>query len=195
MSPAVAASPQWGRVFPAEAIPVAHHPTDASNPAAAWQSPVGLGSMCLGASPCPGSTGVPHPHCWLLRRALLMQIPTRHNTNLTMGWCFPASLKVPTLVGTGVVKGKANRDKERGKTDGRVGRKAQRQRCARGGCSPATLPEVQLLGWVPLPQLSLTVPHQDDLPGLPHCCWCPVLPKAQCYAPAATTSPHHPGSG
>lgn len=97
------------------------------SPAAA----VGPGSACLGAAPCLGCTGVPHPHCRLLQRALLTQVPTQHNTNLAMGWCFPASPKVPTLVGTGIVKGKANRDEERGKTDGRAGREVQRQRRGR----------------------------------------------------------------
>lgn len=51
----------------------------------------------------------------LLRRAPLTQVPSRRlrgSTNLAAGQCFPASPKVPTLVGTGVGKGKANRDKE-----------------------------------------------------------------------------------
>lgn len=46
--------------------------------------------------------------------APLTQVPTQHSTDLAMGWCFPASPKVPTLVGTRAVKGKANRDEERG---------------------------------------------------------------------------------
>lgn len=32
MSPTAAASPRWGRVFPAKEVPVAHHPTGASKP-------------------------------------------------------------------------------------------------------------------------------------------------------------------
>lgn len=71
---------------------------------------------------CPASSVLRLVPAWtrrvpraLLRRAPLTQVPSRRlrgSTNLATGQCFPASPKVPTLVGTGVGKGKANRDKE-----------------------------------------------------------------------------------
>lgn len=120
MSLTAAASPHWG-AFPAQ-VTMVHHPTGASEPTLHQppsRAPQDWGQHLLGAAPCPRTirpgpldTGVPRPRCRPLHRALLTQVPTRSSTNLAMGWCFPASPKVPTLVGTRAVKGKANRDKE-----------------------------------------------------------------------------------
>lgn len=76
-------------------------------------------------------TGVPRPRCLVLGIALLTQVPTQHSINLAMGRCFPASPKVPTLVGTGTLKRKANRDEEREENRWQSGEKGAVS--ARGG--------------------------------------------------------------
>lgn len=95
------------------------------------------------------------------------------------------------------------------KTDGRAEREVQRQRGRQEGqCSLETLPETQVPGQVPLPQVSLMpgsqVPTEPSagvgrtiFPGhpIPAGALCCQLPKAPGCAPAATPSLHHPSSG
>lgn len=121
---------------------------------------------------CPWDTGLPHPP----RRCLqgTAESGSQGSTNLATGWCFPASSKLPTLVGIGVGKGKANRDRRERKTDGTEERKAQRQLGSwEAQNSPVTLLRAQMG--------SCHLPHCPGLPcgtaagGQTH----PVLPAPQ----------------
>lgn len=57
---------------------------------------------------CPWDVGLPHPPRHCLQGTA--ESGSQGSTNLATGWCFPAFPKLPTLVGTGVGKGKANRE-------------------------------------------------------------------------------------